>query len=148
MQRSWKPEAFVADDGSAPFERFVVGLSDIKYLAVEIAIDRVLAVHGIDLVRTEWLKPVGRGLHEFRVRHEAAETARMFGGDEARPTTGTEKVLLRLFVHFYGDQVVLLLSGFDKGKNPKAKRQQLEIRKARRFLTQFKERERRDRTDL
>lgn len=69
-----------ADDGSVPFERFVEELSDFKFVALDTAIDRVLSVRGIDLVRTEWLKALGEGLHEFRVRHDADEVARMFGG--------------------------------------------------------------------
>lgn len=56
-----------------------------------------------------------------------------------------EKVLLRVFVHFYGDKVILLLGGYDKGVDPKERRQQPEIAEARRLLAQFKERQRRHR---
>jgi hypothetical protein len=105
----------------------------------------VLAVRGIDLVSTEWLKALGQGLHEFRVRHDADEIARMFGGAAPEPESKPEKVLLRLFVHFYGDKVILLLGGYDKGDDPKDRRQQREISQARRLLTQFKERQRRER---
>lgn len=48
----------------------------------------------------------------------------MFGGDVPRATGQREKVLLRVFVHFYGDKVILLLGGYDKGKDPKERRQQ------------------------
>lgn len=139
---TWTPEAFEADDGSIPFERFVDELDDAKAAALDVAIARVLAERGIDLVRTEWLKALGEGLHEFRIRHSAAETARMFGGDPAtvRPPGA---VLLRVFVHFYGSKVVLLLGGYDKGDDPSPRRQQREIKQARRLLTQFRERQRR-----
>jgi hypothetical protein len=50
-----------------------------------------------------------------------------------------------VFVHFHGDRVVLLLGGYDKGRYPKSRRQQREIREARRLLAQFKERNRRQR---
>jgi hypothetical protein len=56
-----------------------------------------------------------------------------------------EAVLLRVFVHFYGDKVILLLGGYDKGANPKPRRQQREIAEARRLLAQFKDRRRRER---
>lgn len=139
----WTPEAFQADDGSIPFERFVDTLDDAKAAALDVAIMRVLAERGIDLVRTEWLKALGAGLHEFRIRHSAAETARMFGGDpEVVHPPGD--VLLRLFVHFYGSKVVLLLGGYDKADDPSTRRQQREIKRARRLLTQFRERRRRD----
>jgi len=50
-----------------------------------------------------------------------------------------------IVVHFYGEKVVLLLGGYDKGKDPKEKRQQREIARARKLLAQFKERQRRTR---
>ena len=145
MPGAWTPEPFEADDGTIPFERFVDDLSDFKFIALDTAIDRVLSVRGIDLVRTEWLKALGEGLHEFRVRHEADEIARMFGGEAAEVDGQPEKVLLRVFVHFYGHKVVLLLGGYDKGDDPKKRRQQREVTEARRLLGQFKERQRRER---
>ena len=141
----WTPEPFQTGDGLIPFERFVNDLSDSKYMALDAAIDRVLSVRGIDLVRTEWLKPLGGGLHEFRVRHDAAEVARMFGGDPPQVSAPVETILLRVFVHFYGDKAILLLGGYDKGEDPKQRRQQREIAEARRLLAQFRERRRRQR---
>ena len=140
MEPRCTPEPFEADDGSVPFERFVEDLSDFKFVALDMAISHVLAVRGIDLVRTEWLKALGQGLHEFRVRHEADEVARMFGADPPGVEAPREKVLLRVFVHFYGDRIVLLLGGHDKGIDPKEKRQQREIARARKLLAQFRER--------
>ena len=126
-----------------PFARFVKSLSDFKFEALDAAIDCVLVRRGLDLVRTEWLKPLGGGLHEFRVRHTAREIAQMSGGAAPSNAVPQEKVLLRLFVHFYGDRMVLLLGGYDKGRHSGAKRQQREIDRARRSLAQFKARGRR-----
>jgi hypothetical protein len=144
---TWTPEPFEADDGTIPFQRFIDDLSDFKFVALDAAIDRVLSVRGIDLVRTEWLKALGDGLHEFRVRHDAEEIARMFGGEAPEVAGQAQKVLLRLFVHFYGEKVILLLGGYDKGDDPKARRQQREIADPRRYLPQFKERQRRRRRE-
>lgn len=138
-------EIYEADDGTIPFESFVDDLSDLKALALDAAVERVLRERGIDLVRTEWLKALGEGLHEFRIRHDAAEIARMFGGDVPEPVGRREKVLLRVFVHFHGARIVLLLGGYDKGVEPKEHRQQREIARARRLLREFRERERRQR---
>ena len=80
-----------ADDGTVPFQRFVDDLSDFKFVALDTAIDRVLSVRGIDLVRTEWLKALGEGLHEFRVRHDAVEVARTFGGDQCHPASARRR---------------------------------------------------------
>jgi hypothetical protein len=145
MPGAWTPEPFEADDGTIPFERFVGNLSDFKFVALDTAIDRVLSVRGIDLIRTEWLKALGEGLHEFRVRHDADEIARMFGGESPEVAGQPEKVLLRVFVHFYGHKGVLLLGGYDKGDDPKKRRQQREITEARRLLGQFKQRQRQGR---
>lgn len=139
----WTPEPFEADDGSIPYERFVDELSDFKFAALEAAIEHVLAVRGLDLVRSEWLKALGDGLHEFRVRHDADEIAQMFGAGAPAEGGRPEAVLLRVFVHFYGSRVVLLLGGYDKGRDPNQRRQQREIKDARRLLTQFRERQRR-----
>lgn len=63
---------------------------------------------------------------------------------ETRPVVApSEKVLLRAFVHFYGDRIVLLLGGYDKGRYPQKKRQQREIARARKLLRQFRHRRRR-----
>lgn len=104
---------------------------------------RVLAARGIDLVRTEWLKALGGGIHEFRVRHDAAEINQMFGGPDADEVANAisppRAVLLRVFVHFYGAKIVLLLAGYDKGKDPSEKRQDREIARARKYLTAWSE---------
>jgi hypothetical protein len=60
MAGDWTPEPFEADDGTIPFARFVDELSDFKFVALDTAIDRVLSVRGIDLVRTEWLKALAK----------------------------------------------------------------------------------------
>ncbi len=141
----WTLEAFQADDGTVPYERFIEELSDFKFAALDAAMTRVLAVRGLDLARTEWLRALGEGLHEFRVRHDADEIAQMFGGEVSSGAGAPESVLLRVFVHFHGAKVILLIGGYDKGGDPSGRRQQREIREARRLLTQFKERQRRER---
>ena len=148
MPGIWTPKSFQADDGTIPYEQFVNGLSDFKFRALDAALDRVLSVRGIDLVRTEWVKPLGEGLHEFRVRHDADEVAHMFGGDPPQVAAPAGKILLRVFVHFYGDKAILVLGGYDKGEDPQQKRQQREIAEARRLLAQFKERRRRQRDQV
>lgn len=138
----WTPEPFEADDGTVPYERFINDLSDFKFIALDAAIERLLVVRGIDLVRTEWPKALGEGLHEFRVRHDAEEISRMFGGDPPAASSPREKVPegLRTFLR---RKVILLLGGYDKGHDSKERRQQREIAQARRLLAQFKDRQRR-----
>lgn len=47
-------------------------------------------------------------------------------------------MLLRVFFHVYGQKVVLLLGGYDKGKATGDRRQQTEIAIARKRLAAFK----------
>lgn len=77
----------------------------------------VLQEQGIGVCATEFGKQLGKGLFEFRLRRSAAETG--------------ERILLRVFCHGYGDRIVLLLGGYDKGADPAPRRQREEIAIAR-----------------
>jgi hypothetical protein len=50
------------------------------------------------------------------------------------------QVLLRVHCTFYGNRIVLLFSGYDKGKDSSARRQQQEIRAARKALARWRRR--------
>jgi hypothetical protein len=67
----WTVEVYGDSDGGQPFTSWLNRLSEAKFVALDAAIRPVLSERGIDLVRTEWLKPLGEGLHEFRVRYDA-----------------------------------------------------------------------------
>jgi putative component of toxin-antitoxin plasmid stabilization module len=102
-------------------------------------VDFALVPMGKDIAQSGYVKPLGQGLFELRVDHDAAELAHVFGGDpSAHPElTGlaAEGILLRVFCTFYGDKVVLLLSGLDKASDPKA--QPRAIRAARKLLADW-----------
>ena len=139
---AWHLEVYETEDGRQPFTAWVEKLSETKFVSLDAALRLVLCERGLDLVRTEWLKPLGEGLHEFRVRHDSDEIRRMFVGQEAR-ARHRERILLRVFVHFHGSRVVLLLGGYDKGKDPGDRRQQREIGQARKYLADWRRRQRR-----
>ncbi|TAK69510.1 MAG: hypothetical protein EPO13_06445 [Actinomycetota bacterium] len=113
-------------------------LTPAEFAALGAGIVRFLEIHGIELGSTPWLKALGEGLHEFRVRHDAATIKRLAGHerDEGLPTQ--KKILLRLFVHFYGDRAILLLHGYDKGGDDSQRQQNREIREARKRLTAWR----------
>jgi hypothetical protein len=77
----WTLEVFVTDNGREPFTAFADNLSDTAFSALDAALSHVLAARGIGLASTEWLKPLGHGLHEFRIRHTAEEITHMFAGE-------------------------------------------------------------------
>lgn len=115
---------------SPGFARFLSSLPPWKQAVVLAAIDNVLVHSGIDICDSEWGKPLGRGLYEFRVR-------RVLAGTNSQPV-GTQGVVLRVFCAFYGSHQVALLSGYDKGRDPSSKRQEREIAKARKLLANWK----------
>jgi len=140
-EREWNLEVFATDTGIEPFSAFVDELEDFEWAALDAALRAVLAVRGLHLVRTEWLKSLGQGLHEFRIRHDAGEIANMFQGGPREARGPRHVILLRVFVHFHGDRVILLLSGYDKGDDPSERRQQREIADARQHLTAWRQQE-------
>lgn len=140
-------EFYEDERGRRPFQAFLDDLDSVKKLAMIAAIEQILARQGMAVCRSSWGTALGEGLFEFRVRHTAAEIRRLFGGDQPAQPGEHEgppgKVLLRAFCHAYGNRIVLLLGGYDKGEDPSAKRQQQEIRLARKRLTTFKAAQRR-----
>lgn len=137
-------EFFEDDRSRSPVEKWMdEDLTDVELAALLSAFEHVLSHHGLNVCASEWGKQLGDGLFEFRVRHTAGEIDSMFGG--APPGKGHGKVLLRVFCHAYGEKVVLLLNGYDKGGDPSGKRQQREIRLARRRLEEFRQRQAQER---
>lgn len=135
-------EFYADQDGREPCRKWLDGLSESKRDALLAALTCVLAVLGPDVCESEWGKPLGAGLYEFRVRHTAEETAAMFAGEPRGGRKG-QAIVLRVFFHPYGQKVILLLGGYDKGKEPSERRQQLKIETARSQLAQFKRSQRR-----
>ena len=136
--RQWTPQVYVDATGSCPYERVVDGLDDTTFAALDAAVELMLRRHGMDLCRTEWMKPLGGGLYEFRLRHDAVEIEARFGAVAPNAKPKRMPILLRVFCHFHGDKVVLLLCGYDKGDDPSVKRQQREIAQARKHLTAWR----------
>ncbi len=76
-------------------------------------------------------EPVGDGVFEFKLRYNLKDlTSRL--GLPYKPTGAedTQNVMLRVFFHQHGSEIVLLLHGYDKGKNPSKRHQQAQIRLA------------------
>lgn len=131
-------EFYEDDHGESPVLRWLrEELTPTQRRAIGVAMAEILQVEGIGVCRTGYGKQLGDGLFEFRLRHDAAEILRSLG-KPARNETRSERILLRVFCHAYGDRIVLLLGGYDKGADPSPKRQQREIAEARKRLRQFR----------
>jgi hypothetical protein len=142
MSRPWTLEYFEDDRGHSPMERFLDGLPEEKFAALDAALSTILIRHGLSLASTKWLRPLGQGLHEFRARHSEADIAGMyqFAGFPAPSSLHRTPVLIRVFVHFHADHICLLLDGYDKEKDSSTRKQQRQIAKARALLSQFQRR--------
>ena len=134
--KTWITEFYEDDAGRRPVEIWMGSLTDAEFMALRAGIIRVLEVHGIGLASTPWLKALGDGLHEFRVRHDASTIEGLAGYEPAEGLPTQRKILLRLFVHFHGNKVVLLVHGYDKGSDDSPRQQGKEIQEARKRLAQ------------
>lgn len=131
----WTVEFYEDDDGRAPAREFLLSLSSVKRAAAIAAVEAVLAPMGLDVCKSEYGRALGNGLYEFRLRHDERTILSKAGGDSEGASTGD--VLLRLFFAAYGQRTVLLLGGYDKGRDSSPRRQAKEIERARRMLRSF-----------
>jgi hypothetical protein len=142
---NWNIEFFSEDGGRQPAREWLRSLPSAKRAAAIAAIEYVLSELGPDVCQTEYGKQLGKGLFEFRIRHDESVIRSKAGKPTADAHKG-EAVLLRIFCHAHGERIILLLGGYDKGASPGDRRQQREIETARRRLRSFSLRQERART--
>ena len=135
----WTVEYYVTASGASPVLEWLRRLPEPKRAAWLAFVDFALVPRGKDIAQSGYVKPLGQGLFELRVDHDALELAQIFGANlSTRPELAelaANAILLRVFCTFYGDKIVLLLSGLDKGTDPKA--QPRAIRAARKLLSDW-----------
>lgn len=96
------------------FASFLGSLNSEQRLALSLFLKKVMQFEELQRAPRTWIKPLGAGLFEFRIRE-----------------TG---ILLRLFFTYRRGQILLLLAGYDKGEDPSSRKQQNEIAIARKRL--------------
>lgn len=131
---TWTAELYEDSDGKRPVEAWMQRLGSVEFEAMATAIEEVLQRQGLELAGTAWMKALGEGLYEFRVRHDASTIRALYSDSGASDPTTPAKILLRLFDHFHGRKVILLLHGYDKGRDDSARRQNKEIQEAHKRL--------------
>ena len=134
---------FFNDSGHEPALEWMDGLTPTKRRALTAAMEHILQVEGINVCSTEYGKNLGGGLFEFRLRKNLEEIlgrGKPHEGEEKieKKKKKAERVLLRVFCQAYGNKKILLISGYDKGKDPSERRQRQEIAGAQKLLAQFK----------
>ncbi len=134
-------EFFEDENGDEPVLRWLRGLSPRKRRAMGVALFEILQHEGPYVVGTNFGKPIGGGIFEFRLDQDSAEIlARK--GKRARPEKSEPaKILLRVFCHAHGNKIILLLAGYDKGERPTARHQQEQIQLAKERLKSWKARQ-------
>jgi hypothetical protein len=141
----WVVEFFEDDSGRQPAREFLSSLEPDKRAAVIAAIETVLIPRGLEVCATEYGRQLGEGLFEFRLRHDES----VIRGKSTQAGAESKRrgdILLRLFCHAYGEKVILLLGGYDKGADTSARRQAREIDQARKRLRSFRLRMQRAKT--
>ncbi len=137
--RPFTLEFYRTPDGDEPVRRWMErALSSDQRRALDAALTLILAVHGIGVCGTPYGRHLGRGLFEFRLDEDEATVSKKW---DSRPLPASRtigsRILLRVFCHATGDRVILLLGGYDKGRDPSRRRQQREIARARGRLEGF-----------
>lgn len=120
------------------FERFYLALNPYEQAVVEAALATVLEVHGIAAFDGGWGKPLGGGLYEFRIQRSLEAILTLARAEPSMLARTGSRVSIRIFCTFHGDKIVLLLHGYDKGRDPSARRQQKEIARARVMLKKWR----------
>lgn len=110
-------------------------LNAAKRRAIGVAMEQVLQHQGLGVCDDKaWGRQLGDGVFEFRLMRTRRYEVRQQG----RKIEKVEKISLRVFCHAYGEKRILLLHGYDKGEDPKGRRQQREIATAKQRLGQWK----------
>lgn len=139
VPRPYQLDFFADDDGDKPCLRWIRELTPAKRHAVGVAMEQILQNQGLAVCNEKaWGKQLGGGVFEFRLmRKRRYESER-----KGRKVERVEQISLRVFCHAYGDQRILLLHGYDKGEDPKVRRQQREIEVARQRLRKWQSQQR------
>lgn len=142
----WDVEFYADEQGREPCREWADDLSPHKRAAFIEAVRLVLASRGTDVVETEFGKNLGGGLYELRIRWTAAEIRHKFAGVPPDDVgQAPEKILLRVFFCTAGRKIIMLMSGYDKGKDASDRRQNREITRARKLLNAHQEAQKRSR---
>ena len=120
---------------AASFAKFVRSLTPAKQRTLEASIDKIMLVHGFELVDGDLVKNLGGGLYEFRVGPTTTRIMNKAGLESKIPH---QKIVIRVFVSFEADRMIVLLGSYDKGANDSKSKQQSEIAKARQILKAWK----------
>jgi len=136
----WRLQLLTLPSGQIPYESFRKSLNAYETELLDLCIENILARQGHNVCATNWGKSLGAGLYEFRISRSLESLSNEFGIELPIEMRMEKSKLLRVFFAVEGQRIILLLGGYDKGKDPSRKRQQKMIKRARTLLKQFNQR--------
>jgi hypothetical protein len=134
----WHIDLLRLPNGQIPYQKFRLSLNPYETELLDLCVEEILARAGINVIGTNWGKALGAGLYEFRVHRSLNSLANLLGITLPVDVRGNQSKLLRIFFAVEGQKIILLLSGYDKGRDPSRKKQQKMIEHARSLLRQHK----------
>ncbi len=137
----WKAQIHDRPDGSVPYEIFRQRLDEPTRVILDHAVEYILLAQGHNVCQSHWGKSLKKGLFEFRIKQSISTICK---SANIQPPSGVQldqKPILRVFFTVEGEKIVLLLAGYDKGRDPSTKRQEAEIALSRQYLKEHLERE-------
>ena len=138
QSQPWQIELLRLPNGQIPYLTFRGSLNPYEAELLDLCIDQILARAGINVCETNWGKALGAGLYEFRIHRSLKVLANNLGIEVPGEFKGDQTKLLRVFFTVEGQKIILLISGYDKGKDPSRRKQQKMIETARSLLKKHK----------
>jgi hypothetical protein len=134
----WTVEYYVSSSGEQIGAGWLEELDEAHFAAWVAFVEVLLVAFGKDIPYRNWVKALGDGLFELRVDQPERSLRSIFGTAGETEATPNTPILLRAFCTFAGQRIVIVFGGYDKGADPSKKRQQREIKAARRALEAWK----------
>lgn len=131
---SWTVEYYAPASGPPVQVAWLDDLDEAHFAAWVAFVEVLLVPFGKDIPYRNWVKPLGEGLFELRIDQHERSLRSIFGSVDEAAATPKTPILLRAFCTFARRRVVIVVGGYDKGADPAKKRQQREIKRARRAL--------------
>ena len=122
--------------------RWLRSLAPRKRRAMGVALFEILQHEGPNVVGTNFGKPIGGGVFEFRLDQDSTEILARKGKSARPDRSPPAKIVLRVFCHAHGNKVVLLLAGYDKAEHTSSGYQQAQIEIAKARLRAWRARQR------
>jgi hypothetical protein len=138
QSQPWQIELLRSPNGQIPYLTFRDSLNPYETELLDLCVEEILARAGINVCETNWGKALGAGLYEFRINRSINTLINHLGIEPPGEFKSDQTKLLRVFFTVEGQKIILLLSGYDKGKDPSRSKQQKMIGAARSLLKRHK----------